>query len=121
MFDFEQFLLSLLKAVNSAVQEITDIIETLLAQIRSLEQILATILQIIDIFDVAVNVSLLVSGPTTNGSAASLVQDLINSSNKPGDSPFGLGSGVAMTFGGPGESSIAAFNAIKFILGLQFL
>lgn len=121
MFDFEQFLLSLLKAVNSALQEITDIVQTLLAQIRALEQILATILQIIDILSIKVNVSLLVSGPSTNGSSSTLVQDLINSTNKPGDSPNGLGSGLIMTFGGPGESSIAAFNAIKFILGLQFI
>lgn len=121
MFDFEQFLLSLLKAVNSALQEITEIIETLLAQIRALEQILQTILQIIDILSVQASVSVLVSGPTTNGSASTLVQELINSQNKPGDSPFGLHSGIVMTFGGPGEGSVAALSALKFILGLQFL
>lgn len=121
MFDFEQFLLSLVKALNSALQEITEIIETLLAQIRALEQILQTILQIIDILSVQVSVSVLMTGPTTNGSAATLVQDLINSQNKPGDSPFGLHSGIVMTFGGPGEGSVAALNALKFILGLQFL
>lgn len=118
MFDFEQFLLSFLKAVNSALEEIADIIETLLSEIRALEQILTTILQIIDILNVNISVSVLTVGPTTNGSAGSLVQDLINSQNKPATSPFGLHSGIVMTFGGPGEGSIAAFNTMKFLLGL---
>jgi hypothetical protein len=115
MFDFEQFLLSLLKAVESALKEIQDIIETLLAKVQALKQMLETILGIIDLLDVSVSVSILASG-RTNGSAASLAQDLIDSTNKPGNSPFGLHSGMVMTFGGPGEGFVAALEAIKFIL-----
>jgi hypothetical protein len=118
VFDLQQFLLSLVKALQSALQEIEEIIETLLAQIRALEQVIETIIQIINILDVDVSVSILLSGPTTNGSAGSLVQDLINSTNKPGDSPFGLHSGMVFTFGGPGASAVAPFSALKFLLGV---
>ncbi|HEY8098332.1 MAG TPA: hypothetical protein VIE65_19905 [Methylobacter sp.] len=115
MFDFEQFLLSLLKAVESALKEITDIIQTLLDKIQALRQMLESILAILDLLDVAVSVSVLATG-RTNGSAESLAQDLIDSTNKPGNSPFGLHSGMVMTFGGPGQGFIAALDAIKFIL-----
>ncbi len=117
MFDFEQFLKSLLKAFESALQEIADIVETLLQKVRALAQILQTLDEILRILNVNVTVSVLVSG-ATNGSADSLVQDLINSEDKPGSSPFGLHSGIVMAFGGPGEGSVAALGALKFILGL---
>lgn len=117
LFDFEQYLLALLKAVESALKEITDIIETVLAKIRSLEQILQTLLILIDLLKINISVSVLATGGT-NGSAASLAQDLIASGNKPGNSPFGLHSGMVMTFGGPGEGFIAAFKAIGFILAI---
>jgi hypothetical protein len=115
IFDFEQFLLSFLKALNSALQEIVDIIQTLIQQIQSLEAILETILALLELFDVNVRVSLLVVGPT-QGSASDLVTALQNSDAKPAESPFGLHSGMVMTFGGPGEGSVAALNALKFIL-----
>lgn len=117
MFDFEQFLKSLLKAFESALQEIADIVETLLQKVKALAQILQTLDEILRILNVNVTVSVLVSG-ATNGSADSLVQDLINSEDKPGSSPFGLHSGIVMAFGGPGEGSVAALGALKFILGL---
>jgi hypothetical protein len=115
LFDFEQFLLGLLKALESALSELTDIIETLLQKVRALEQILRTILDLLDLLGVKVSLSLLASS-STNGSAASLAQDLLQSDNKPQDSGFGLHSGIVMTFGGPGESFVAAFKALKFIL-----
>lgn len=115
LFDFEQFLLGLLKALESALQELVDMIETLLQKVRALEQILRTILDLLDLLGVKVTLSLLASS-STNGSAATLAQDLLQSENKPQDSSFGLHSGLVMTFGGPGESFVAAFKALKFIL-----
>lgn len=117
IFDFEQFLKALLKALESAIQEIVDIIETLLQKIRALAQILQTLDDILRILNVSVTVSVLTT-TSTNGSADTLVQDLMASSDKPGQSPFGLHSGMVMAFGGPGEGSLAALNALKFILGL---
>jgi hypothetical protein len=120
IFDFEQWLKDLLNAINSALKEIEDIIETLLQKIRALKQFLETILAILDILEINISLSVLPVGPTTNGSAESLAQSLIDSINKPGDSPFGLHSGLVFTFGGPGEGFVAALKAIKFILTIPF-
>lgn len=115
LFDFEDFLAALLKALESALKEIADIIETLLQKIRALKQMLETILALLDLLQINISVSVL-SMSTTNGSAETLVQALISSENKPGDSPFGLHSGMVLTAGGPGQGFIAALEAIKFIL-----
>lgn len=117
VFDFEQFLKSLLKAFESALQEIADIVETLLQKIRALAQIIQTLDDILRILNVSVTVSVLAVS-SSNGSADSLVQDLQSSEGKPGSSPFGYHSGMVMTFGGPGQGSVAALGALKFILGL---
>jgi hypothetical protein len=117
VFDLEQFLKSLLKAFASALQEIVDIVETLIQKIEALAQVLRTLDEIIRILNVSVTLSVLALS-SSNGSADSLVQDLQSSENKPGSSPFGLHSGMVMTFGGPGAGSIAALGALKFILGL---
>lgn len=119
LFDFDQFLKALLKAFESALKEIEDIIETLLQKVRALAQLLRTIDEILSILNVNITASILATS-TTNGSAESLVQDIIASEDKPGDSPFGLHSGMVLTFGGPGEGAVAAFRAITFILGLPF-
>ncbi len=115
MFDFEQFILAMLKAVESALSEITDIIETVLQKVKALEQLLQTILDILDLLDVKISLGVLASS-STNGSASSLAQDIITSQNKPSDSPSGLHSGLVLTFGGPGQGTVAAFSALKFIL-----
>jgi hypothetical protein len=117
VFDFEQFLKSLLKAFASALQEILDVVETLAQKIEALAQVLRTLDEIIRILDVSLTVSVL-SLSSSNGSADSLVQDLQASEDKPGSSPFGLHSGMVMTFGGPGAGSVAALDAIGFILGI---
>jgi len=115
MNDFEQFMLALLKAVQSVIKEIEAIIETLIQKIQQFEQVLQTIISLIDLLDI--NISLSVLGvSSTNGSADSLAQSLVTSTNKPATTPFGLHSGMVMTFGGPGEGFIAAFNALGFIL-----
>jgi len=119
LFDFEDFLSSLLKAVESALKEIADIIETLLQKIRALKQMLETILALLDLLEISISVSVL-SMSTTNGSAETLVQALITSDSKPGDSPYGLHSGMVLTAGGPGQGFIAALEAIKFILTIPF-
>lgn len=117
LFDFEQFLKSLLKALESAIKEIQDIVETLIQKINALIQILQTLDEILSLFNINVTVSVLVAS-SANGSAESLAQELLQSKDKPSQSPFGLHSGMVMTFGGPGAGSIAAFNALKFILTL---
>ena len=115
--DFEQFILAMLKAVQSALQEIEDIIQTLLHKIQTLEQLLRTITSLLDILSINVKVSALLVG-STSGSASSLAQSLISSTSKPTGKPFGFHSGMVMTFGGPGEGSVAALNALKFLLTL---
>lgn len=117
IYDFEQFLLALMKAVDSVLKEIEDIIETILQKIRALEQLLRTIIQIIDLLSISVRVSVFAAS-STNGSAQSLATAMMESENKPFDSPYGLHSGLVLTFGGPGAGSIAAFQALKFILTL---
>lgn len=119
LFDFEDFLSSLLKAVESALKELEDIVETLLQKIRALEQILETISALLDLLNIHVEVSVL-SMRTGNGSAETLVENLISSMDKPGGSPYGLHSGMVLTAGGPGEGFIAAIEAIKFILTIPF-
>jgi len=119
LFDFEDFLTSLLKALESALKEIADVIETLLQKIRTLKQMLETILALIDLLQINISVSVL-STHAVNGSAETLVQSIISSENKPGDSPFGLHSGMVLTAGGPGQGFVAALKAIKFILTMPF-
>lgn len=117
IYDFEQFILAMMKAVDSVLKEIEDIIETLIQKIRALEQLLRVIVQIIDMLSISVRVSVFAAS-STNGSASSLAQAMMQSENKPFDSPYGLHSGLVLTFGGPGAGSIAAFEALKFILTL---
>jgi len=113
--DFEQFMLALLKSVESVIKEIEAIIETLIQKIQQLEQILKTIIDIIDLLSIDIKLSVLTVS-SDNGSADSLAQALVNSTNKPGTTPFGLHSGMVMTFGGPGQGFVAAFNALGFIM-----
>jgi hypothetical protein len=115
IFDFQQWLTALLKALETAVQAIEDIILTLISKIQQLEQIIQSILALIDLLNVDLRVSVLAVS-STNGSADSLVTALMQSENKPAESPYGLHSGLVCTFGGPGEGAVAAFRAIKFIL-----
>ena len=118
--DILQWLEALLKAVNSALQELVDIIEALLQKIRALKQLLETILAILDLLDITVSVSVLTAA-SSNGSAATLAQEILASENKPGDSPFGLHSGMVMTFGGPGQGFVTALEVLGFILTLGAL
>jgi hypothetical protein len=114
LYDFEQWILALLKAIESALKEITDIIETLIQRIRDLEQLVRAIIALIEMLNIEVSVSSLwVSG--TDG-VNSLIQGLMDSQNKPGDKPFGLHSGLVMTAGGPGPGFTKALEALKFLL-----
>jgi hypothetical protein len=114
LFDFEQWIINLLKAIESALKEITDIIETLIQRIRDLEQLLRAIISLLDMFDITVSVSaLFVSGK--NG-IEDLVQGITASENKPSNQPYGLHSGLVMTAGGPGPGFVKAIDALKFLL-----
>jgi hypothetical protein len=119
-FDFEQFILSLLKAINSAAQEIEDIIETILQKIRALEAILESIDALIDLLNVDVQVSAF-SFSSNNGSTESIANAILSSESKPSDSASGFHSGIVMTAGGPGESFVAALKALSFILQIKSL
>ncbi len=119
IYDIEQFILALLKALQSALAAIEDIILTIIRKIQALEQIVESILALIDLLNINVRVSVFATS-STNGSADSLAQALLESDDKPATSPFGLHSGMVMTFGGPGEGFIAAFKALAFILTLPF-
>ena len=117
LFDFEQFALGLLKAVDSVLKEIEAIVENLISKIQQLEAILQTILDLIDLLSISARVGVLAVS-STNGSSQFLVDSLTSSQNKPGSAPQGLHSGMVVTFGGPNESFNAGFSAIKFILGM---
>lgn len=118
IFDFDQFLKSLLKAVDSTVKEIESVIQQVLQKIRQLEAIIQAIDDLLDLLNITVRLSIL-GVSSTSGSAESLASAMIASTAKPQGPPFGLHSGLVMTFGGPGLGSIAAFNAITFILGFN--
>ena len=114
LYDFEQWILALLKALNSALQEISDIIETLLQRVRDLEQLLRAMIALIEMLNIELSVSMLsVSG---NGGVESLVDGLLGSSDKPGDQPYGLHSGYVFAAGGPGPGFTKALEALKFII-----
>jgi hypothetical protein len=129
LFDFEQFLLAMLQAVNSALQNIADLIQTILQKVRALKQILETVLNILDILSIEFTASVLTySG---SGSVSTLVQALSESEDKPGglaggtpagatplNIPSGFHSGLVFTAGGPGPAFVAALEAIKFIFTL---
>lgn len=115
-FDFEQFLLSLMKAMDSILKEIEAVIQTIIDKIAQLEQILETIISLIDALDVGVSVSVLAFAGT-NTSVAGLADALLQSENKPGDKPYGLHSGLVMTAGGPGAGSVQAVKALGYVLG----
>jgi len=117
LVQFLQWLQALLNAINSALQEIIDIIETLLQKVRALIQLVEMILAILDLLDITVKVGILATS-SPNGSADSLVQQLISSENKPEGSPYGLHSGMVLTFGGPGQGFIKALEVLGFILTL---
>lgn len=119
IYDFEQFILALLKALDSALAELEAIIQTLIQKIQQLEAILNTLLALIDLLDIKVTVSIL-GVVNSNGSAQTLAQSLVDSQNKPVEQPYGLHSGLVVTAGGPGEGAIAALRAISFILQIPF-
>ena len=108
-------MLALLKAIKSVVAEIEAIIETLIAKIQQLANLLNTILQLIELLNINITVSLL-GVSSSNGSGDSLAQGLLASTNKPTSTPYGLHSGMVLTFGGPGAGFIAAFKALAFIM-----
>lgn len=118
IYDFEQFILALLKALESALKEIRAIIETLLQKIKQLEQILEQILAIIDLLNINVKVSVLGTS-SSNGSVDSLVETIQTAEQKPTNSPFGLHSGIVLTAGGPGQGSTQAIKALAFVLGIK--
>jgi len=118
IFDFEQFLKSLLKALQSVTKEIESVIQTVIQKIQQLEAILRTIVQILDFLKISVKLSVL-GISSSNGSADSLASALLDSTQKPFDSPSGLHSGLVMTFGGPGAGFTAAFKALAFVLTLN--
>ena len=114
LYDFEQWIIALLKALNSALQEIADIIETLLQRVRDLEQLLRAIIALIEMLSIELTVSALsVSG---NNGVEDLVQGLLSSQDKPGDKPYGLHAGYVFTAGGPGPGFVKALEALKFLV-----
>lgn len=114
IYDFEQWILALLKALNSAIQEIADIIENLLQRIRDMEQLLRNIIALIEMMNIDITVSAL--SVTGSNGVDDLVQGLLNSQNKPGDKPYGFHSGYVFAAGGPGPGFIKALEALKFLV-----
>ena len=114
LFDFEQWILLLLKAIESALKEITDIIQNLLQRVRDMEQLLRAIIALLEMLQIELTVSALTVG-SKNG-VDDLVQGLLNSQNKPGKLPYGLHSGYVFTAGGPGPGFTKALEALVFLL-----
>ena len=112
--DFLRFIEDLLKALDSILKEIIAIIENLISKIQQLETIIVVLIQLIDLLNINISLSILFS---SGDSASGLASSLVSSENKPGSSPFGLHSGMVMCAGGPGPGFLAAFKALGFILG----
>ena len=118
IFDFEQFILALLKAVESFMKLIMAIIRTLIQKIQQLEQILEAIIALLDLLNVSVRVSVL--GYTNpDGSVDDLVSALSASEDKPSDSPYGLHSGIVLTTGGP-AIALKGLKALGLLMGIDF-
>ena len=115
IYDFEQFLLAMLKALASILAEIKAILDTILQKIQQIENLLIAIIQLLELLNITLSLSIL-GYSSSNGSVDDLAQALTSSTNQPSSSPFGLHSGLVMTFGGPGAGFTAAFEALKFIL-----
>lgn len=118
IFDFEQFLLSLMKALDSIMKEIEAVIQTIIDKIRQLEMFLEAVISLIDALNVDVSVAVL-SHSGTNTSAADLATAIVQSGDKPTAYASGLHSGMVLTAGGPGEGAIQAVKALSFILGIK--
>lgn len=114
LYDFEQWILALLKALNSALQELADIIETLLQRVRDLEQLLRAIIALLEMLKIDLTVSAL--SVTGSNGVEDLVQGLLASEDKPGDLPFGLHAGYVFTAGGPGPGFTKALEALAFLV-----
>jgi len=112
IFSFEQFILALLQAVQSALAEIEAIIQTILTKIEQLEAILRSILALIDLLDIRVSLSIL-TVDSNNGSAQFLAESIMNSEDKPSGNPYGYYSGLVITAGGPGVESFR--SSYKFL------
>ncbi len=117
MFDFEQYVGGFSKSTKSSMAYIEDSVNNIKRQIQSLESILESINQLIDLFNIEVSVSAFVH-ISTNSSIEEVVKAIQSATNKPQTGPNSLHSGLVLTCGGPGEGSIAAFEALKTILGL---
>lgn len=118
IYDIEQFIAAVLKALKNIIQEIINIIETIISKIRQLEQIIKAIIALIDLLRINISVAVL-SSFSTNGGVETLIDTLKQSENKPGDSPYGLHSGLVITAGGPGEGIINIVKALAFVLGIK--
>jgi hypothetical protein len=115
IYDLEQFLLALMKALASILAEIKAILDTLLQKIQQIENIIVAIIQLLELLNITLSLSIL-GYSSSNGSVDDLAQALLASTNVPNASPYGLHSGIVMTFGGPGAGFVAAFDALAFIL-----
>jgi len=115
IYDLEQFLLALMKALASILAEIKALLDTIIQKIQQIENIIITIIQIIELLNITLDISVL-GYTSSNGSVDDLAQALTSSTNQPSGSPYGLHSGIVMTFGGPGAGFVAAFEALGFIL-----
>ena len=112
--DFLRFIEDLLKALDSVIKDIIAIIENIISKIQQLENFIVAIIDLIDLLNIEVSVSILF---TTGDSSAGLASAIMTSDNKPGSSPFGLHSGIVLCAGGPGPAFLGAFKALGFILG----
>lgn len=118
IFDLLAFIESILKALKNILQEIINAIEVIIARIQELEQIIKAIIALIDLLKINLTVSVL-AYKSPDASVEKLAGALTNSVNKPGDSPYGLHSGLVLTAGAPGQGVYKAIQALCFILGIK--
>jgi hypothetical protein len=112
--NLQQFILALLKALQTAMAEIAEIIQTLLSKITALEQIVQQIINIINMLQIDITLGVFVTS-TGSGGAPQLAADLQSSTNQPSSEPFSLYSGIVITAGGPG---VGIIDGLKFLMGM---
>jgi hypothetical protein len=119
VFNLEEFIGAILKSLKSVLQEVNLLIENILTKIRQLEEIINAISAVINLLSVNLTVSVF-GFASYDGSTASLASGLTSSENKPVSTPYGLHSGIVVTAGGLGAGPIKIFEALGFILGIEF-
>lgn len=117
LYDLEQFVLNIIKAMDSIGSDIIEMIQNIIFRIQQLQTIVRTITAIIDLFNIKLSVGvLLIAEP--KGGVNALVEAIQSAEDKPEPNAQGLHSGLVLTAGGPGAGAIEAISGLLNAFGL---